>query len=68
MKSLRTKITVMTLLVVIVAVTIVTILSVFFIIKTEHRESDQLLLLLCEIGQLVVVHEVAAAHGSDDAG
>lgn len=51
MKSLRTKITVMTLLVVIVAVTTVTILSVFFIIKTEHRESDQLLLLLCETGE-----------------
>ncbi len=41
----------MTLLVVIVAVTTVTILSVFFIIKTEHRESDQLLLLLCETGE-----------------
>ena len=51
MKSLRTKITVMTLLVVVVAVTIVTILSVIFIIKTEHRESDQLLLLLCETGE-----------------
>ena len=41
----------MTLFVVIVAVTTVTILSVVFIRKAEHRESDQLLLLLCETGE-----------------
>ena len=51
MRSLRTRITIMTLFVVIVAVTTVTILSVVFIRKAEHRESDQLLLLLCETGE-----------------
>ena len=51
MRSLRTRITVMTLCVVIVAVTTVAILSVVFIRKNERRDSDQLLLLLCETGE-----------------
>ena len=51
MRSLRTRITVMTLCVVIVAVTTVAILSVVFIRKSERRDSDQLLLLLCETGE-----------------
>ena len=51
MRSLRTKITIMTLFVVIFAVVVVTTLSVFFIRKTEHRKSDQLLLLLCDTGE-----------------
>ncbi len=51
MKSLRTKITVITLFVVVFAVTVVTAMSVFFIRKTEHKKSDQLLLLLCDTGE-----------------
>ena len=51
MRSLRTKITIMTLFVVVFAVTVVTAMSVFFIRKTEHKKSDQLLLLLCDTGE-----------------
>ncbi|MBQ3425620.1 MAG: diguanylate cyclase [Clostridia bacterium] len=51
MGSLRTKITVMTLLIVVFAVIVVTALSVFFIRRTEHQKSDQLLLLLCDTGE-----------------
>ena len=51
MRSLRTRITVMTLCVVIIAVTTVAFLSVVFIRKNERRDSDQLLLLLCETGE-----------------
>ncbi|MBR5756418.1 MAG: sensor domain-containing diguanylate cyclase, partial [Firmicutes bacterium] len=51
MKSLRTRITLMTLFVLIVAVIAVTVSSVVFIRSTEHRKSDQLLLLLCETGE-----------------
>ena len=41
----------MTLFVLIVAVIAVTVSSVVFIRSTEHRKSDQLLLLLCETGE-----------------
>ena len=41
----------MTVLVVLIALTIVTALSVYFIRSSERRESDQLLLLLCETGE-----------------
>ncbi|MBO7669016.1 MAG: diguanylate cyclase [Oscillospiraceae bacterium] len=51
MHSLRTRITLMTVLVVLIALTIVTALSVYFIRSSERRESDQLLLLLCETGE-----------------
>lgn len=51
MKSLRTKITSITIFVVAVAVIIVSSISVFFIRNTEHRKSDQLLLLLSETGK-----------------
>ena len=51
MRSLKTRITLMTLMVVIAAVAIVTVSSVIFIQTTEHRKSDQLLLLLCETGE-----------------
>ena len=51
MHSLRTKITALTVSVAIIAVIVVTFLSVLFVIKTEHKRSDQLLLLLCETGE-----------------
>ena len=41
----------MTVFVVLIALTIVTALSVYFIRSSERRESDQLLLLLCETGE-----------------
>ena len=51
MRSLRTKITFIMLCVVIVAVTTVSVLSVVFIRNSEHKRSDQILLLLCETGE-----------------
>lgn len=51
MQSLRTRITLMTVCVVIFSVMVVTLLSAVFIQRTEHRKSDQLLLLLCETGE-----------------
>ena len=51
MRSLRTKMTMLTVFAIIVAVTSITVLSVVFIRRTEHRKSDQLLLLLCETGE-----------------
>ena len=51
MRSLRTKMTLLTVFAIIVAVTSVTVLGVLFIRRTEHRKSDQLLLLLCETGE-----------------
>ncbi len=41
----------MTVCVVVFAVAIITALSAIFIQRTEHRKSDQLLLLLCETGE-----------------
>jgi len=51
MHSLKTKITMLTICITVVAVAVVTALSVVFIRNTEHRKSDQLLLLLCETGE-----------------
>lgn len=51
MHSLRTKITMLTTCITVFAVVVVTVLSVVFIQNTEHRKSDQLLLLLCETGE-----------------
>ncbi|MBR3019048.1 MAG: diguanylate cyclase [Clostridia bacterium] len=51
MRSLRTRITLMTVMVIILTLVIASSLSVYFIRKTEHRESDQILLLLCETGE-----------------
>lgn len=51
MRSLRTRITLLTVLVVIIALTIVTVSCVLFIRNNERRESEQLLLLLCETGE-----------------
>jgi diguanylate cyclase (GGDEF)-like protein len=51
MRSLRTKISLMTLIITVIAVVVVTLTSVLFIRNTEHRKSDQLLLLLCETGE-----------------
>ena len=51
MRSLRTRIAIMTVCVLVLAVFIVTLMSVFFIQRSEQRESDQLLLLLCETGK-----------------
>ncbi len=49
--SLRTRITLLTVCVIAFAVTVVTLLSVLFIRNSERRESEQLLLLLCETGE-----------------
>lgn len=51
MRSLRTKMTLLTIFAIIIAVVSVTVLSVMFIRNTEHKKSDQLLLLLCETGE-----------------
>ena len=51
MRSLRTKILYLTTCVTVIAVVVVTLTSVLFIRNTEHRKSDQLLLLLCETGE-----------------
>ena len=51
MRSLRTKIMCLTTCVTVIAVIVVTLTSVLFIRNTEHRKSDQLLLLLCETGE-----------------
>ena len=51
MHSLRSRIMMLTLSVTIIAVAVVASLSVMFIRNTEHRKSDQLLLLLCETGE-----------------
>lgn len=51
MHSLRTRITFLTVCVIVISVSIVTFLSVLFIRRRESRESDQLLLLLCETGE-----------------
>ena len=51
MRSLRTKISLLTLTITVIAVVVVTLTSVLFIRNTEHRKSDQLLLLLCETGE-----------------
>ena len=51
MHSLRTRITLLTVCVTVIAVTLVTFISVLFIRTSKHRESEQMLLLLCETGQ-----------------
>ena len=51
MHSLRTRITLVTVFLIMIAVTVVTALSVLFIRGSKQKESDQLLLLLCETGE-----------------
>ncbi len=51
MHSISRKITLLTVCVAIVAVAITTALSVLFIIKSEERDAEQTLLLLCETGE-----------------
>ena len=51
MRSLRTKMTLMTVGVIIAALVLISVVSVFLIRRTEHRKSDQILLLLCETGE-----------------
>ena len=51
MHSLRSRITLLTICVTIAAVVIVTTMSMLFIIKSEQREGEQTLLLLCETGE-----------------
>ena len=51
MHSLKSKITVLTICITMFAVIVVTALSVLFIIRSEEREADQILLLMCETGQ-----------------
>jgi len=51
MRSLRTKIAFMAVCLIVFAVAVITVTSVLFIRNTEHRKSDQMLLLLCETGE-----------------
>lgn len=51
MKSLRSKITFITISIVSLAILSISILSVLFIRYTEHRKSNQLLLMLAETGK-----------------
>ena len=51
MRSLRTRITLLAVCVVIVALTVVALSSVLFIRNNERRDSEQLLLVLCETGE-----------------
>ena len=51
MRSLRTRITLLTVLTVVVTLAVVTISSEIFIRKNERRETEQLLLLMCETGE-----------------
>ena len=51
MHSLRTKITSLTVWITVIAVAVVTLLSVIYIRDAEHRQSENLLLLMCETGE-----------------
>lgn len=51
MHSLRTRITFITICVAVIATALTTLVSVLFIRTNEHRESEQMLYLLCETGQ-----------------
>ncbi len=51
MHSLRKRITLLTVCLIAVAVAAIAFLSVYFIRNSERKESDQLLLLLCETGE-----------------
>ena len=51
MHSLRAKIATLTVCVTVIAVAVVSLMSVLFIQRTEHGQSNQLLLLLCETGE-----------------
>lgn len=51
MHSLRTKITSLTVWITVIAVAVVTLLSVIYIREAEHRQSENLLLLMCETGE-----------------
>ena len=51
MHSLRTRLTLVTICLITIVAAIVTAVSVHFIRKNETRESDQLLLLMCETGE-----------------
>lgn len=50
MRSLRTRITVTMLVVIYVALLIVTLISALFIQRTESRESEEILMSMCESG------------------
>ena len=54
----------LTICVTIVAVTVVSVMSVLFIRNTEHRKSDQLLLLLCETGERNLDYYFSSVEGS----
>ena len=51
MRSLGAKITVIMMAIVMAIVITMSLISVYFIRKTEHRRSDQIMLLLCETGE-----------------
>ena len=52
MHSLRTKIVILTVWITVFSVGVVSLMSVIFIRSNEHRKSDQMLLLMCETGEL----------------
>ena len=49
MHSLRTKMMMLTVCVILIAVTVVALLSVLYIQNNEHRQSDQMLLLMHDL-------------------
>ncbi|WP_024865327.1 sensor domain-containing diguanylate cyclase [Butyrivibrio sp. FCS014] len=51
MRSLRTRITATMLCVIFIALVFTTLLSAIFIRRTESRKTDQLLLMLCKMGE-----------------
>ena len=51
MRSLRTRITFMAVCLIVFAIVVVTLTGVLFIQNAEHRQSNQLLLMLCETGE-----------------
>lgn len=51
MRSLRTRLTLVTVCIILITFVIVTSLSVLFIRRNERRDSEQMLLLLCETGE-----------------
>ena len=64
MRSLRTRITLMTVCAVIASLTVISVVSVYFIRRTEHSKSDQLLLLLCETGERNLDYYFNSVHKS----
>ena len=68
MHSLRTKIVMMAVFMIVAVVLVVTVTSVLFIRNTEHRKSDQLLLLLCETGERNLDYYFTSVEKSEEDG